>query len=42
VVLTRPPGINADGHVATLEAAKAEFQASWRRWLAWAKLGEVQ
>jgi hypothetical protein len=26
----------------TLEAAKAEFQASWRQWLPWAKLGEIQ
>jgi predicted lipoprotein len=26
---------------ATLEAAKAEFEASWRQWLAWAKLEEV-
>ena len=24
--------------MATLEAAKAEFEASWRQWLAWAKL----
>jgi hypothetical protein len=31
VVLTRP----------TLEAAKAEFGASWKRWLEWAKLEEV-
>jgi hypothetical protein len=28
--------------VATLEVAKAEFDASWRQWLAWAKLGEVE
>jgi hypothetical protein len=33
VVLTRPPGIHTDGTAPTLEAAKAEFQASWRRWL---------
>jgi hypothetical protein len=30
VVLTRPPGINADGHAATLHAAKAEFAARSR------------
>jgi hypothetical protein len=30
VVLTRPPGINADGHAATLDAAKAEFAARSR------------
>ena len=42
VVLTRLPGIHTDGHAPSLEAAKAEFQASWRQWPAWAKLGEVQ
>ena len=42
VVLTRLLGIHTDGHAPSLEAAKAEFQASWRQWLAWAKLGEVQ
>jgi hypothetical protein len=26
--------------VATLELAKAEFEASWRQWLEWAKLRE--
>jgi hypothetical protein len=41
VVLTRPPGIHTDGAAATLEAAKAEFGASWKRWLEWARLGEV-
>ena len=30
----------ADGR-PTLDAAKAEFDASWRKWLAWAKLGEM-
>jgi hypothetical protein len=34
-------GIHSDGRAATLEAAKTEFQASWRRWLEGAKLGEV-
>jgi hypothetical protein len=42
VVLTRPTVIHTDGTAATLEAAKAEFQPSWKQWLAWAKLGEVQ
>ena len=42
VVLTRLLGIHTDGHAPSLEAAKAEFQASWRQWPAWAKLGEVQ
>jgi hypothetical protein len=27
--------------VATLEAAKAEFEASWEAWKAWAKLEEA-
>jgi hypothetical protein len=27
--------------VATLNAAKAEFEASWKQWKAWAKLEEV-
>jgi hypothetical protein len=26
IVLTRPPGIQTDGHAPTLEAAKAEFK----------------
>jgi hypothetical protein len=41
IVLTRPPGIHTDGAAPTLEAAKAEFGASWKRWLEWAKLEEV-
>jgi hypothetical protein len=32
----------SDSVLATLEAAKAEFEASWRQWLAWAKLGEEE
>jgi hypothetical protein len=27
--------------VATLDEAKAEFQASWKQWKAWAKLEAV-
>ena len=34
---TRHP---TDGNAPTREAAKAAFQASWRQWLPWAKLGE--
>jgi hypothetical protein len=37
----RPPGIHTDGAAATLETAKAEFGASWKRWLEWAKLEET-
>jgi hypothetical protein len=39
---SKPEGLRTDNRVATLEAAKAEFEASWRQWLAWAKLGEVE
>jgi hypothetical protein len=35
------PTVKAN-RLATLEAAKAEFEASWRQRLAWAKLGEVE
>ena len=34
--------LRADNRAATLEAAKAEFEASWRQWLAWVKLREVE
>jgi hypothetical protein len=27
--------------VATLEAAKAEFETAWKQWKAWAKMEEV-
>jgi hypothetical protein len=37
----KPPDVRTDGHASTLEAAKAEFEASWRKWLAWAKLSEL-
>jgi hypothetical protein len=32
--------LRKDNRVATLEAAKVEFEASWRQSLAWAKLKE--
>jgi hypothetical protein len=37
--LENPPPSN---HVATLEGAKAEFEASWVAWKAWAKLEEME
>jgi hypothetical protein len=40
-ILGKPLELRTDGRAPTLEAAKAEFQASWKRWLEWAKLGEV-
>jgi hypothetical protein len=33
--------MRTDNRVATLELAKAEFEASWKQWKAWAKLEEV-
>ena len=29
-----------NGDAPTLEEAKAQFEAAWRQWLAWAKLDE--
>jgi hypothetical protein len=39
---SKPESLRTDNRVATLEAAMAEFEASWRQWLAWAKLGELE
>jgi hypothetical protein len=33
--------MRTDGHAATLDEAKAQFEAAWRQWLAWAKLQEM-
>jgi hypothetical protein len=38
---SKPESLRTENRVATLEAAKAEFEASWRQWLAWAKLQEM-
>jgi hypothetical protein len=38
---SKPESLRTDNRVATLEAAKVEFEASWRQWLAWAKMEEV-
>ena len=40
-VLGKPLGLRIDGRGATLEAAKAQFEASWRQWLEWAMLREA-
>ena len=40
-ILGKPLDMRTDGRAPTLEAAKAEFKASWRKWLAWATLGEL-
>jgi hypothetical protein len=39
---SKPESLRTDNRVATLEAAKVEFEASWRQWLAWAKLSEME
>jgi hypothetical protein len=38
---SKPENLRTDNRVATLEAAKAEFEASWEAWKAWAKLEEA-
>jgi hypothetical protein len=38
---SRPETLRNSNQVATLEAAKAEFEASWKQWKAWAKMEEV-
>jgi hypothetical protein len=40
-ILGKPLGLRSDGRAATLEAAKAQFEASWRQWLEWAMLREM-
>jgi hypothetical protein len=36
-----PESLRTDNRVASMEAAKAGFEASWKQWKAWAKLEEV-
>ena len=38
---SRPENLRIANQVAMLEAAKAEFEASWKQWKAWAKMEEV-
>ena len=38
---SKPENLRTDNRVATLEAAKAEFEASWEAWKAWARMEEV-
>jgi hypothetical protein len=40
-IFGKPLELRTDGRAPTLEAAKAEFQASWKRWLEWAGLEEA-
>jgi hypothetical protein len=39
-IFGKPADMRTDGHAATLDEAKAQFEAAWRQWLAWAKLRE--
>ena len=39
---SKPEHLRADNRVATLEAAKAQFQKSWDEWKAWAKMEETE
>jgi hypothetical protein len=34
--------MRTSNHVATLEIAKAEFEASWKQWKAWAGMKKPQ
>jgi hypothetical protein len=40
-VWRKPLGLRSDGRAATLEAAKAQFEASWRQWPEWVMLREL-
>jgi len=37
-----PADMRMDGHAPTLELAQAQLGESWRKWLAWAKLAEIE
>ena len=38
---SKPGTLRISNQVATLELAKAEFEASWKQWKAWAKMEEA-
>jgi hypothetical protein len=38
---SKPENLHISNQVATLEVAKAEFEASWKQWKAWAGMEEV-
>lgn len=40
-ILNQPPVMRADGRAPTLDHAKAEVAENWRKWLAWARLAEM-
>jgi hypothetical protein len=37
-----PASMRMDGHAPTLAAAQAQLGENWRKWLAWAKLTEIE
>ena len=41
-VVGKPPKVQTNDHAPTLDEAKAQFEAAWKRWLDWAKLREEQ
>ena len=38
---SKPGTMRTDNRAATLDQAKAEFEASWKQWKAWAGMEEV-
>ena len=40
-VFGKPADMHRNGHAPTFDEAKAQFEAVWRRWLAWAGLREM-
>ena len=38
----KPQGLRTDNRAASLEAAKTEFEASWKQWKAWAGMEETE
>jgi hypothetical protein len=38
---SKPGSMRISNQVATLDIAKAEFEASWKQWKAWANLEEI-
>ena len=39
-VVGKLPSVHTNDQPATLEEAKAQLEAAWQQWLAWAKLDE--
>ena len=37
-----PADMRMDGHAPSLELAQAQLAESWRKWLVWAKLAEIE